>query len=284
MFNFEDTFIWRRYCEVQNRYWAICNRKGVMPGDPLPPWLHDLPVGMVFNYDGVPGGLILHNGEPLSSGLCMRFDSKLQMSMLEPSIPIRCWIEPFPHWLVALTKRGWTPKSRPNPIPVESAPQLPGSEKTIPLRPWAVRALGAGPAAIILSWLDHVLQADPAINPKATAFSSRHKGNPCVAATHADIMHVLRLSEKQVRSAIAHLRKDGYVNTARGRTVHGSKTMFILNEDRYFRARLNDLEAIIGEDWPAELEEFRYPDRVTNPLIVSAMMEAFSFGARAKPR
>lgn len=252
---FENTFIWDRYCVLFNRYRAICEGRALC--DLLPPSLHGLPMGMVFNYDGFPGGLIVHNGEPLTKRLCLRFDCKIKLLPKGPTESIRCWIEPFCDWLAALAERGWSPK-QPKPLAVESALPLPEREKANPLLPWAVRALGAGPDSALLSWLFHVLRADPNTHPKAAAFCTHWKGRKCVAASQADIGFVLRLSEKQVKSAVARLRKEGFVCTERGRNKFGLKTMFTLSEDQCLEARTTDWEeSEYMETWPVEWEPFR---------------------------
>ena len=132
------------------------------------------------------------------------------------------------------------PEGSVNPLEEEPAPPLPGREKANPLQPWAVRALGAGPDSALLSWLYHVLRADPNTHPKAAAFCTYWKGRKCVAASHADIGFVLRLSEKQVKSAVARLRKEGFVYTERGRNEFGVKTMFTLSEDQCLEAQIAD--------------------------------------------
>ena len=108
--DFENTFIWNQYCRLFDQYRAICERRTVI--DSIPSSLHGLPVGMVFNYDGFPGGLILHNGEPLTKSLCLRFDCKIKTRLNGPPEPIRCWIEPFCDWLAALAERGWSPEGQ----------------------------------------------------------------------------------------------------------------------------------------------------------------------------
>ena len=260
MTGFENLFIWSRYCRLFAQYRAICERRSI--ADPLPPSLHNLPVGMIFNYDGFAGGLLLHNGEPLTNGLCLRFDGKMPGRLGESPGPIRCWIEPFSDWLAALAKRGWSPKSDPNPLEVETACPLPVKERTIPLLPWTIRALGAGPASVILSWLYHVLHANSDTYPQATAFrTSRRDGTLCVVASQADIGFVLRLTDKQIKEAVAKLRTKGFIQTNREKNCHGVKTSFVLDKSRCLDARLADQETIQSNDnWPTQLEPFRTMD------------------------
>ena len=124
--------------------------------------------------------------------------------------------------------------------------------------PWAVRARGAGADAVLLSWLYHVTRADPATHPRAAAFRTYRDGQRCVAASQADIGFVLRLTGKQVKTAVARLRAEGFISTVRGRNKFGVKTMFTLDEYRCRSARMDDDEALVfEEDWPMELEPFR---------------------------
>ena len=121
---FEGTFVWDRYCRLLAQYRAVCERRRTL-ADPLPPSLHSLPLGLVFNYDGLPGGLILHNGELLTTG-GLRFDAAVQTPGHEPEL-IRCWAEPFLDWLAALAARGWSPAQGLNPLAAEAAPCCPAA-------------------------------------------------------------------------------------------------------------------------------------------------------------
>ena len=253
IYGFAGTFIWDRYCLLLDQYRTICARPGF--ADPLPPSLHGLPLGMVFNYDGIKGGLILHNGEPLT-GSGLYFNASVQTSGRSPE-SIRCRVEPFGGWLAALAARGWSPDRPLNPLAVEEAPPLPDQERVNPLLPWAVRALGMGPAAALLSWLYHATHADPAAHPEATAFCCYRDGRRRVVASHAGIGFVLRLTEKQVKSAVARLRAERFIHADRGRNEYGVRTVFTLDDARCLRAQTADDEALaFDETWPAELMPF----------------------------
>ena len=259
MKGFGDTFIWQRYCALHFRYQHACRVDwGLWPDEALPPSLHGLPLGMIFPYDGMRSGLILHNGEPLTRGFVPRFEARMEGT--GQGRPIRCWVEPFGDWLSALAERGWSPGVR-NPVPLESTPDIPEPtrEGVIAVRPWAVRALGCGPAAYLLSWLLHVIRADPETHPVAASFRVRDDGAIHVAATQAELGCVLRLTDKQVRSAVTRLRAEGFIETRRCRPESGPKTMFVVDEDRCFDARQADWDTAQSEDWPSKLEQLRAP-------------------------
>ena len=165
----------------------------------------DRPLGMVFPLH-VRGGLIIHNGPRQNRGPLFGNHYIIGDQVFE------CWIERFDFWIEAVARSGWTPNT----------PFVPPQERLITLdarpgawvEPWMmVCCKGVGPDSMVLAWLCRILLSDPT-PPYEFDFLDRHEGERCVDATHEQIAAELPpLSSRQVKEALAHLRKRGLVTT-----------------------------------------------------------------------
>lgn len=215
MTRFEKTFLFERYQALLARYRAFCRPGGLPLHKPVPPESWGLPLGMVFPWDGIKGGLILHNGEPRTEG------SRFVYEYLDDAgEAVRLTIERYPFWLLALARSGWTPEAPPES---EQSPRIRSQRQGgAVLRPWLVRACGRDPAAAyLLSWL--LRTAGPRANPAERPYSRLVDGACYIAASCRQLAEETGLNEQQARRALDHLKEKGFVSVSALPTLKGRK-------------------------------------------------------------
>jgi hypothetical protein len=212
--NFEGTFIWKWYVRYLTAFHQQATGKALFV-DRLPEVQKTRPLGMIFPFQHIHGGLILHNGSPASR------KPRFVFSALGPGddgdgnmvpVAMKCCIEPYSAWLAAVASSGWTPET-----PLAVAPPPPRAVRARAgawVEPWMMGSCGGvGPDSMVLAWLWRLLTAELPW-PYERRFLGRDRGQRCVVATHKEIAGELRpLRERQVRSALASLRTKGLVTT-----------------------------------------------------------------------
>jgi hypothetical protein len=191
--HFDRTYVWRAYVKHLDaqRYEAPDDRR---------------PVGMVFPL-AVSGGLIIHNGVPQGTG------AKICGEEEHDGTPVRFWVERYRAWLEGVARSGWTPDEAGGAPEVKPAPpqeRRPGAW----VEPWMIVAChGVGADTMVLAWLCRLLLPETP-DPCVRRFVGRWRGRRCVTATHAQVAAALPgLSARQVKEAVASLRRSGLVDT-----------------------------------------------------------------------
>jgi hypothetical protein len=211
---FDKTFIWKWYEKYLEYYRNIATRRAVLV-EYIPHEQHGRPLGMIFPLQGIHGGMILHNGTPMTenpvfviNGHGPGEDENGEITC----VPMRCYIELYIPWVKAVAKGGWTPDA---PLTPSSWPAPePEERQGAWIDPWMTQCCGGiGPDSLVLAWLCRVFLTDPP-GGYERRFLGRDDGRRCVAATHAQIAQELPPhSERQIRTALSNLRKKGLIRT-----------------------------------------------------------------------
>jgi hypothetical protein len=190
--HFDRTYVWRAYAK------HLGAEQRSAPDD-------GRPVGMVFPL-AVRGGLIMHNGTPPGGG------AKFCGDYEHGGVAGRVWVESYRAWLEGVAKSGWTPDARE--IPVAEPPAPHERRRGVWVEPWMIAAChGVGADTMVLAWLCPLLLPDDP-GPFGSRFVGRWQGRRCVTATHTQIATALPgLSARQVKEAVATLRRSGLVDT-----------------------------------------------------------------------
>jgi hypothetical protein len=167
------------------------------------------PIGMVLPFDGLRGGLVVHNAAWDTRG------TQLLCPVPDDRPPHRVRVEAFSGFLRYLARSGWTPET-----PLPDAPQAATAQvaHVLPVTPALVARLGPGPALLVLVWLRGVLQS--ASGYDRLFVRRRSARERCVAGLHEQVAAQTGLSPRQVKRGLASLRREGLIRTWRhqGRT------------------------------------------------------------------
>jgi hypothetical protein len=203
--DFEKTHFWTWYQANRERYARLSTSPRSLPfNEPIPPNQVGRPLGMIF-VGSVRGGLIIHDGPPQGDGPKIHYERDEVAS--DGSVVRRSFcVQSYLRWLTAVAKSGWNPDCKTR-IPVQIVQR---SEPTRPLLfPEAVRIFGASPAAILFGWLWHVAwSSDPQVHGQ---FRGRLAGEVCVVADRTQLASHTGLSERQIRTGLKDLKKQGLV-------------------------------------------------------------------------
>jgi hypothetical protein len=195
---FPRTFIYERYNEVNNWYLKLSDPKRVGIHELVPEELRGRPVGMIYPWDGVKGGLILHNGAPPSIGAGFVYRE------LKDGVPMIYVIEHFRSWLLGLD---WTPRS-PLP-PRDPRPQSEAARGAV-IRPWLVQICGPR-NAYVLFWLLRVSSQEA--NTYERGYCSNFQGELAVMIPSNILARELGLGPQQINRALQALVKLGFITT-----------------------------------------------------------------------
>jgi hypothetical protein len=202
MSDFPNTFLYKRYAAVRSLY-SILSEPGRAPfSTPVPPEQRNLPLGMIFPWDGLKGGMIMHDmAAPTHSA------PYFSIPVSDNGKLTTYRIEPFRFWLRSMVASGWTPSSPYSPPrSVRWIDDL-GRRGSI-VRPWAVHACGAS-AACVLSWL--WLVASVSANSRERSFFRRENGKAGVAISNGDLARETGLTAPQCRGALTVLVDRGFI-------------------------------------------------------------------------
>lgn len=176
------------------------------------------PVGLVFNFGGYHGGMVLHNTEPMARKVRMLFD------LPGDRPPHRLTIEPFNNFLFHLARIGWSPESA---CETRLESQRSPVNRDVAWAPWMVRRLGAGAPFVLFTWLHSVLLSESSYARLFVTCVDR--GVRAVRANHKMIARETGLTFRQVKDALASLRRLGLVETRR---VERGSTIFLTPPDQ----------------------------------------------------
>lgn len=138
MTRFSETFVFSRYEALATRYYDT------QYASRMPEEATNLPLGMIFPWDGIRGGLIMHNERPRT------FACQFVFRLLDSAgCPMRLVIERFDYWLYSIARSGWQPGAAPAKK-VQIFRPLIGRGAVV--RPWLVKLCGPRDA-IVLAWL-----------------------------------------------------------------------------------------------------------------------------------
>lgn len=224
---FRKSFIFKRYEYLRERYRDFSNPEIRDGHTKVPPEARGLPLGMIFSWDGVKGGLILHNSMPLTIGskfIHEYFDEEYR--------PIRLVIERFTPWVAALSKSGWSPSS---PAPTPRPLARPVTQRGVVLRPWLVRLCGPRDA-IVLSWLLRV--SGPGASRYEKSYRCLRDEKLCVAVTARGLAWEVGLDdEQQVTRALRDLDGKGFIEKTQSSKGEKRKTYIWVNRQEIANAK-----------------------------------------------
>jgi hypothetical protein len=206
MTRFRDTFVFKCYRELTARYQKLSDPSRYDGHKIVDPLSRGLPLGMIFPWDGVKGGLILHNGEPLT------FGSKFIHEYLDDEDrPARLVVERYAAWVAVISSR-WAPESSPPRLGVPPpAPRRPPrlTGRGVVLRPWLVRLCGPRDATV-LSWLLRV--TGKGANRYERSFRHIRGGALCVRVTCRSLAEEIGFDDdQQARRALDSLDGRGFI-------------------------------------------------------------------------
>ena len=190
------------------------------------------PLAMVFPYQGIRGGLVLHNSDPQTKDWHFAFHEPDAYD--DESVTRQFVVERYACWLAVVAKSGWSPESKTvckPPLAVPTKPEQGGAT----IFPWIVKLLGIGPAALLFSWICRILIPDVA-TPYAQRFLSRYEGLRCIRATQEVVAGELGITPRQVRTALAALRNKGFIRCAQSRVVLDTATVQAAYEQVFERS------------------------------------------------
>jgi hypothetical protein len=153
------------------------------------------PLGMLYCWQGIKHGLVLHDGDFPSEGFKQTFvDGKERLT-----------VEPFRLLIRTLVATGWTPKSPSMPPALSTElPRCP--------TPWQLTRLVKDAAELrLLALLLEVLFHLPAA--KRRRYVVRREGERWIAITQKRLAATMKVSERTVQRSIAELEKNGLIAT-----------------------------------------------------------------------
>ena len=166
----------------------------------------DRPAGLLVPFDGLRGGLIVHNGEFATR------TTKMVHAIANDVPPHFVTVEPFGGLLKYMAAGGWSPNA---PTPALAAKQESQVSRALTIEPGMIERLGTSPALVVLAWLLKIFNSPSGYHRH---FVRRLSDNEhCVAATQEQIASETGLSERQVKRGMEHLRREGLIETGTGR-------------------------------------------------------------------
>lgn len=162
------------------------------------------PIGVIYPYANIPGGLILHNGDfkapaTIVNRQCFVFEVNRK----------RFTVERFVHVLAAIKDSGWKPGCRPERSP-----------RKIPVAP-LLRSVHGTTQKLVMTLFLRILNGEIEEHPDWTSrveIIVRDGGDRWIALTHQEIGDALGLEVHQVRAALRTLRAMGAVRTQPAKT------------------------------------------------------------------
>jgi hypothetical protein len=182
---FDETFMMEDYLEAYARFREEAKAR---------------PIGLVVPFDGYRGAMILHNG---SFGTR---STKLTCPVPDDVPPHRVTVEAFQAFVRHLGRGPWTPKS---PLPGSPQANDPEVSPDMPVTPSMVKALGAGPALIVLAWLRKILLSECGYD--RIYVHRLGEDERFVKATQEQIASESGLSLRQVQRGLENLVEKGLV-------------------------------------------------------------------------
>lgn len=195
-----------------------------MLAEPLPVHEHGKPLGMMFPWQGLKGGLICHNGSfdgpvafPIEVAEPPGVPTRVIVEKANPTgrgpggaanppVRMRLVVERTAQWLGRIRRSGW-PQSAAAPSP---PPRPHASSPGVALTPALVQACAQSPReAYILGWLLRVV--GPAASRQDGRYRVFERGEPLAAVTYERLAAETGLTVQQARTAVAGLSDLGLI-------------------------------------------------------------------------
>ena len=211
MTDFVATAVCRRYLVLLDRFEHFCDPEKCVLAQPVAAESRGLPLGMCFPWQGVSGGLIVHNGPPRTGSV---FTHAVE---LNDGRRLRVAVERFTPWLDHVIASGWSPVSLAT-APPDLDPPGPGCGPHI--RPWLLRACGGDTrTAWLLAWL--CWATGPRVPASARVPVVRVDGKRFLKLSRSDLAALTGLSVQQVGDGLTALVDSGLVERSPVRGTAG---------------------------------------------------------------